>query len=112
VEGRAGGASRPMPLNRKREGKGKASGGGTLCAGADPGFGCFVSHSRNGREGVGVPGGCSSPAKLSAPGVGRRRGRRHQRQTARKRGRGARENERESMPGNKRAGRCYDLMGH
>jgi hypothetical protein len=27
------------------------------------GFGCSVSHSRKGREGLSLPGGCSSPAK-------------------------------------------------
>ena len=55
------------------------------------GFGCSVSHRRNRRQGVGVPGGCSRPTKItkmeaSAPGVGRRRrwrwrppSRRHQR---------------------------------
>lgn len=57
VEGRAGGASRPMvpALNRTRQGKGEDSGVGTLYEGAGPGFGCFVSPSRNRREGVGVP---------------------------------------------------------
>jgi len=37
----------------------------------------FAQHEGKGREGVGVPGGCSSPAKrptkASAPGLGRRR---------------------------------------
>ena len=41
-------------------------------------LGARVSHSRNGREGVGEPGGCSSPVKVTkmetwAPSVGRRR---------------------------------------
>jgi hypothetical protein len=39
-------------------------------------FGSSVSHNIQGREGVGIPSGRSSPAKDSAPGVGRRRRRR------------------------------------
>jgi len=39
------------------------------------GFGCSVSHRRNGRQGVCVPGGCSPPTKVTkmeatTPGVG------------------------------------------
>jgi hypothetical protein len=58
------------------------------------GFGCSVSHSRNGREEkrVGVPSGCSSPKKTTddflAPGGGTRPGRR--RWSARERERGSR----------------------
>jgi hypothetical protein len=58
------------------------------------GFGCSVSHSRKGVEGVRIPGECSSPVKrptkASPPGVGRWRRRR-----PRERGWVAEERERE-----------------
>jgi len=34
------------------------------------GFGCSVSHSRKGREGLSLPGACSSPARRRAGGGG------------------------------------------
>lgn len=37
-------------------------------------FGRSFSHRRQGRERVGIPGGCLSPAKASAPGDWRRAG--------------------------------------
>jgi len=64
----------------------------------------FAQDEGKGRKGVGVPGGCSSPAKrptkASAPGLGRRR---------RLRARGERERERERKNEEEEGGRGRKL---
>lgn len=79
------------------------------------GFGCSVSHKRNGRQGVCVPGGSSPPAKVTkmeatTPGVGwrwrRPPSRRQQRgNRAHASGTGGRERTEGERTGEQKAGR-------
>jgi len=59
------------------------------------------SHSRKGREGVGIPGGCSSPAKRPAKALAPGAGRGRRRHTSRRRERrGPRETDRQKRSRN------------